>query len=79
MALPNALVQQAVIEVMTIASPNARIQQAVIELMVLPTTLTGPFSVILRGVKRYPVGKPTPICANETPEEDLKKLTEFIG
>jgi hypothetical protein len=79
--MANARVQQAVIELMTLTEPNAKVQQAVIELMVLPIVATSPISVILRGVKRFPITAPPSICPVDKEEHEglVKKLTEWIG
>jgi hypothetical protein len=84
---PNARVQQAIVEMITLGAPNpyARVQQAVIELIVLGNTTpvsTLPFSVILRGVKRFPISKPQPICKpveESLSAELLDDLKKFIG
>ena len=80
--MANARVQQAVVELVVLTNPNARVQQAVVELLVLPIELTAPFSVILRGVKRYKSGSRPFVCApvdEKQHDEAMEKLTEFIG
>ncbi len=83
---PNAQVQQAVVELITLGepNPNARVQQAVIELITLlePITVTAPFQVIIRGVKRFPLKAPPSICKPVDEEKHsgiLEDLTKWIG
>ena len=83
---PNARVQQAIIELLTSNDPNAIVQQIVLELQVLPgnpfpPVNTQPFSIILRGVKRWPIGQKPFVCpVDERQYNDaMTELTKWIG
>lgn len=82
---PNARIQLAMIEFMTLNDPHARVQQVVLEMQVLevpnPAVNTEPFSIILRGVKRWPLGQKPSICPVDEKQHDdaMEELTKWIG